>query len=431
MLTVSKIIQEQYQEYPYPLRDPESEKGRLISLIGSSLAEINHWLFRGKESFVNGFRVLVAGGGTGDASTFLGLQLKDTDAEVVYLDFSQKSMEIAKKRAERWGLKNIRWVSEDILHLPKLGLGKFDYMDCTGVLHHLESPLEGLKLLRDSLTEQGGMNIMLYGKYGRSAVYQIQKLLKLACKGVKNRKEEIALARRVIASLPQEHPFFQMPAALLEDLKSDEGFYDVCLHKQDTAYTIAEIYELVEKAGLYFVDFFEPAQRRALLPEKYIQDEGLLSHVKTYSLLEQQSFIELLSGDMFRHAFCVSRQKNAEASVADLDLVPSFYPSEEVLGSLKTTLEQEDLFRRALNVNLNFGSFSIKIPLSLYTKTFFEAIDGMRSFREIFDETRAKLKQSIPDAILIDEMKRSLEPLIASGFMLFRDKSIKPFEKWI
>lgn len=431
MLTVSKIIQQQYQEYPYPSRDPESDKSRLISLIGSTLAEINHWLFKGKESFENNFRVLVAGGGTGDASTFLALQLRNTNAEVVYLDFSQKSMEIAKKRAECWGLKNIRWVCDDILRLPELELGKFDYIDCTGVLHHLESPLTGLKLLKESLNERGGMNIMLYGKYGRSAVYQIQDLLKIVCQKAKTRKEEIELARQVIASLPKEHPFFHQSPSLLEELKSDEGLYDLCLHKQDVAYTIAEIHKLVEQAGLYFVDFFEPEQRRAFLLESHIGDENLLAHVQKLSLLEQQSFIELLTGNIFRHAFCVSREARSQADFTDLDLVPYFYPADELLNSIQTFCSQEEFYRRASSLTLNLERFSVKIPLSLYTKPFFEAINGTKSLRKIFEEIRSKLELNIPDAILINEIRFLLEPFIIAGLLLLRDQSIKPFKKWV
>ena len=93
-------VQEHYMDYPYPYRNPEDEKQRLLQLMGESLGELNHHLYKGKKSFKKGFRVLIAGGGTGDSSTFLGEQLKDTDAEIVYLDFSKNSMEIAKKRAE-------------------------------------------------------------------------------------------------------------------------------------------------------------------------------------------------------------------------------------------------------------------------------------------------------------------------------------------
>ena len=40
------------------------------------------------------FRVIVAGGGTGRDTNYLAEQLNHTNAEIVYMDFSQNSMNI-------------------------------------------------------------------------------------------------------------------------------------------------------------------------------------------------------------------------------------------------------------------------------------------------------------------------------------------------
>lgn len=54
-----------------------------------------------------------------------------------------------------------------------------DGLVCAGVLHHLENPAAGLQALRAVLSDQGAMMIMLYGKYGRTGVYQVQELLRM------------------------------------------------------------------------------------------------------------------------------------------------------------------------------------------------------------------------------------------------------------
>jgi ubiquinone/menaquinone biosynthesis C-methylase UbiE len=90
------------------------------------LGKINHYCYRGRRDFRKGFRVLIAGGGTGDALIYLAEQLRETDARLVYLDISEASMAIAKKRAEIRNLDRIEWVSGSILDLPRLGLGPFD-----------------------------------------------------------------------------------------------------------------------------------------------------------------------------------------------------------------------------------------------------------------------------------------------------------------
>src|SRR4051812_4976526 len=88
-----KQVQDQYLDYPYPARNPEDEKIRLLALQGDSLVEINHYLFNGRQDFSENFRILVAGGGTGDAAIYHGEQLRNTNAQIIYLDFSKASME--------------------------------------------------------------------------------------------------------------------------------------------------------------------------------------------------------------------------------------------------------------------------------------------------------------------------------------------------
>ena len=70
----------------------------------------------------------------------MGEQLNSTNSETMYFDFSKTSMSIAQIRAKSRRLSNIVWVIDWIENLPRLGLGRFDFVGCTGVLHHLKSP---------------------------------------------------------------------------------------------------------------------------------------------------------------------------------------------------------------------------------------------------------------------------------------------------
>ena len=54
-----KQVQEHYLDYPYPHRNPEDDKTRLMKIYGDYLGEISHWLFDGKEDFKKGFRILL------------------------------------------------------------------------------------------------------------------------------------------------------------------------------------------------------------------------------------------------------------------------------------------------------------------------------------------------------------------------------------
>ena len=97
-------VRRQYEDYPYPCRDPGAEETHLQVTFLDALGWINHYCFGGREDFRNSFRVLVAGGGTGDATIFLAEQLRDTDARIVHLDISVTWIETAMARARVRGL---------------------------------------------------------------------------------------------------------------------------------------------------------------------------------------------------------------------------------------------------------------------------------------------------------------------------------------
>lgn len=138
-------VKQQYEALPYPPRNPEDEKNRLLRTVGDSLSELNHCCFKGQRNFNQDFRCLVAGGGTGDSVINLAEQLRETSAEIVYLDMSAASRSIAEQRAAVRGLNNITWLTESLLSIPDLGIGQFDYINCSGVLHHLSDPQEGAR----------------------------------------------------------------------------------------------------------------------------------------------------------------------------------------------------------------------------------------------------------------------------------------------
>ncbi|WP_316354252.1 class I SAM-dependent methyltransferase [Candidatus Trichorickettsia mobilis] len=430
-------VQEQYQDYPYPLRDPEEETQRLLQVVGGQLPELNHWLYRGKENFKSGFRVLVAGGGTGDASTFLGEQLKNTNAEIVYLDFSFASMEIAQKRAEVRGLKNITWIHDSILNIPKLNLGKFDFINCSGVLHHLASPDEGLQILSDSLSICGGMNLMIYAKYGRAGVYQIQHLMKVINSDVNSMAEEIENCKAIVEILPATNWYTKSQDFIADHiLFGDIGLYDLFLHKQDRAYSIPEMYEFVSKADLHFVHFTSPKQRLELEIEKYIKDTDLLRQIKQLDIRVQQAISELIVGTVVKHDFYVSKVKDTVADLACLTNVPYFYPETDLATQIYNFIDNGQVsIGQELKFKLNcryVQDVDINIHVSKYTKYIFKnMIEGSKSLQEIFDAIRKEFKWNILDAVLINECKIIFTQFFKIGILFLRDKSIAAYKECI
>ena len=176
----------------------------------------------------------MAGGGTGDAAIMLAQHLADTGGphEVVYLDMSRASTEIAKVRAEARSLTNIRFLTGSILDLNGLAPGPYDYIDCCGVLHHLEDPPAALATLRGALDENGGMGLMVYAPLGRTGVYSVQAMLSALDRG-EAPQQRVATARALLEALPATNWLKRNPCIADHLQAGDAGLYDLVLHRRD------------------------------------------------------------------------------------------------------------------------------------------------------------------------------------------------------
>lgn len=371
---MSDKIRDQYEAYPYPSRDPADEARRLIVGSPSSLLEINHYLFAGRRNFAQPFRALVAGGGTGDATIMLAQQLADAGGagEVVYLDLSATSRGIAEARAEVRGLTNIRFVSGSLLELEKLGLGSFDYIDCCGVLHHLAEPEAGLAMLTGALAEDGGMGLMVYGRYGRSGVYPLQAVLR-ALIGDRPLAEKVSFTRRLLTNLPPTNLFARNPV-LRDHTGSDAELVDLLLHSQDRAYTVEEIAALLRGAGLNLISFIEPLRYE---PATYLKDPVLLRQLGSVTPEGRAALAEKLAGNMKTHVFYVSKKPAAD-TLAWPD-GPAAIPCLRVLDGAKLA----KAVQRDLVLKGEFDGLPLKFPLPRLASAVLPWIDGRTSLGEI------------------------------------------------
>jgi SAM-dependent methyltransferase len=310
----------QYEAYPYPARDPRDEAKRLITGSPSALAEVNHYLFAGRRDFSKPFRALVAGGGTGDAAVMLAQQLTDeagtgpVSGEVVYLDVSTAARQIAEARAAARGLANLRFVTGSLLDLPALGLGRFDYIDCCGVLHHLADPAAGLGALTAVLAEGGGLGLMVYGALGRTGVYPLQQALRDLGGGLPL-AERVGLARHLLADLPATNWFRRNPF-LGDHKRSDAELVDLLLHARDRAYRVQELADLLAAAELAPVAFLEPLRYD---PASYLGDPRLLARLKDIDGLggsRRAALAEALAGNMKTHVVYAASRDSIEGRLA-------------------------------------------------------------------------------------------------------------------
>ena len=315
---MSADLQKQYEAYPYPYRDPKSAP---IITFMNDLALIGHYGFSGQAWWrEKDCRVLVAGGGTGDATLHLAMQLStaNPDAQIIHLDLSEVSNNITQQRLDHQGYKNVKVVQGSLLDLPKGGHGTFDYINCSGVLHHLKDPNDGAKALRSVLKDHGVMSVMLYGELGRRIVYDIQNLASMVTEETEALDRRIPIVNEILAAVPEQNPLRNVFPLNMPDAE----LVDRYLHPQDRAYTVPQIFEMLEASSLRLLSFLPMAHYDPLLliPEGPLQD-------RVRNLPEEQrlAFAEILSGTMVRHMFFATKKENQNPQMpdpADLSLIP-------------------------------------------------------------------------------------------------------------
>jgi SAM-dependent methyltransferase len=417
-------IRRQYEHLPYPHRDPEEERTRLINPSSERLANLNHYCYRGRRRF-DDFRVLVAGGGTGDGTIYLALQLAPyPGAKVVHLDLSTASIAVAKRRAEIRGLTNIEWIHGSLLELPDMGLAPFDYINCTGVLMILADPDAGLQALKSVLRPDGALGLMLYAQYGRTGVYQMQALMRLINRGVTEIPDQVAHARAMLAGLPRTN-WFKRGEDLVSDHErmGDSGVYDLLLIEQDRAYTVPETYAFVERAGLHLLDYCWARERVLLEPETHLRNPELLQRIAAYPLPRRRAIAELLSGRLTRQHVYAAPDPDRVATPDDPDMVPSLtdFPDPGAHAALADHIAAHP--GQPVEVHLPETTFAF--TPGLCTEAVFRHMDGVNSLGEIYARVREDLgRPELTDAEILAEFRPLYERFHLGDGILLRHRSV-------
>jgi SAM-dependent methyltransferase len=307
---VTSRVRHQYEHYPYPAPPPPDV--RRFPLFGA-MDYVQHVLWPGRRDLA-GLRVLDAGCGTGEAAVHIARQYPEI--EVTAIDLSDTSLDITRSLAREMGVGgNLTLHRLPIEEAATLG-GPFDYIVASGVLHHLVNPPAGLQALANLLTPTGGLGVLLYGSHGRYGVYMMQDLLRRLA-GTRELAEQVGYTRQLLASWPPDHPF--QPGEW-SDVRSgnDAGLVDLLLHVQDRSYTVPQIVEFLDTAGLRLERFYDPVLYR---PSSYVANPEVASAIPAGSTEDQAALAELLHGRMAKHLFFATRAAYQPARIDPEGLV--------------------------------------------------------------------------------------------------------------
>ncbi len=160
LVTSAEQTKRNYERHPYPGTDPKKivrERGTLPPLT---------WMQRiGRPGRPSPQRVLVAGCGTGTEA--FAVRREWPDAEIVAVDFSPRTIAVARRvqRAERL-VNPITFLAADLTDsaLARVTGGEFDLITCHGVLSYIPQPDRVLRNLATCLRPDGALYLGVNGE---------------------------------------------------------------------------------------------------------------------------------------------------------------------------------------------------------------------------------------------------------------------------
>lgn len=265
---VSREVQEQYEEHPYPRwiehtrRRPSSVADVVRSIAGPGLGPLS--------VSPTAPKILIAGCGTG--RHIFETHGRFPDAEITALDLSRASLGYAARKLADAGVR-ARLIQADILTLGSWD-ETFDVVDSSGVLHHLADPVAGWRILKTKMKPGGLMRVGLYSELARRGVVELREYVNEL--GFDATEDGMREARRAMAAAFRDEP--NSPTGW-RDFYSMEECRDLLFHVQEHRMTLAQIADVLDELKLEFLGleirdsqtresfrrrFPDPASRRSL-----------------------------------------------------------------------------------------------------------------------------------------------------------------------
>jgi len=257
----SRKVAEQYNENPYPRW---TDLG--VNTISNYLETVqNHYPNATLPKVAHGekLRILVAGTGTGRQAIRLAKYFHNI--EVLAIDISATALSYAKRKAEEMNIENIQFMQADILELGSLPM-KFHVVECSGVLHHMKYPEQGITVLKSLLVENGLFKMALYS---REARLNIIKLRDIITKANLSSARDIRLFRQalLLEKIPGEwQDILQSP-----DFYSLSNCRDLLFHCQEHQYDLIEIDSILKSHDLNFLGLLTDQHKEFLYREMFDQ----------------------------------------------------------------------------------------------------------------------------------------------------------------
>ncbi len=363
-----------YTRHPYPPPVENLDRARDEWRDGTRERAEFH-LYWPAERFRQDLDILVAGCGTWQAAKYA---LCRPAARVVGIDVSATSIEHTAKLARKYALANLEIEQVPLERVGELGR-RFDLVVCTGVLHHLADPAAGLGALAQVLKPAGAVNLMVYAPHGRAGVYLLQEFCRRLGIGTSDR--EIDDLVETLSCLPRQHPLAATLRAA-RDAANADALADALLNPRDRAYTVPQVFDLLERCDLAFARWYAQAP--------YLSRCGSVAttpHATRLAELpdrEQYAAMELWRGVMTCHSVVAHRRDARRQNAGihfDEPVWKNFVPHR--LPWTKVVTERIPAGAAAVLINQSHAFEDLFLVLRRIDRKMFERIDGRRSIAQI------------------------------------------------
>jgi SAM-dependent methyltransferase len=245
---VTLINRDFYGRFPYPwapmtfrrFKDPAFE----TIMLNQSIGDFEHCTVKPDAT------IWVAGCGTNQA---IYTALRFPAASIVASDVSDTSLDVCFRRARQFGITNLVLRCEDINTVDYVNV--FDYIICTGVIHHNAHPSVTLTKIAQAMKLDGVLELMVYNTFHRTVLRAWQEAIRVVARGSQQPAtldDRLRLAKSMLEHtlvydcVQNDIPHLKEPLSF----HSDEELADALLQPVEHSYDVASLASMLRECDL-------------------------------------------------------------------------------------------------------------------------------------------------------------------------------------
>ena len=390
VLSVDGLNSAFYSRFPYPwppmkfeyVLDPYFE----TTMLNQTLGEWHHSIFPDQP------KIWTAGCGTNQA-IFTGLRFPKSN--ILGSDISRGSLNTCADIAQQVGVRGLELKNESI---NEVGYREqFDFIICTGVIHHNADPQATLKKLANALKPNGVLELMVYNLYHQLKTTSSRKAIRILHGHTK--WDDLDTELRMVKAMIKKIPHITVISDLFPDCEDcpEAILTDKLLQPVEYSYTVESLELMAKSCGLEIVtpciNIYDKT-KNTFSWNMIFDDLDLLNQYHSLSDTRRWQVTNLLLQEQSPMLWFYLQR-------SDCDRCRKTEPQicEEFLDTVyvKTKTIQKFFIRgddKRYRLSPESNSFPSAFPDSS-TKEILEVVDGKSSMREIFQRLGKEIRFDI------------------------------------